>query len=158
MKLHKELIQAITELKRGEYQFEYLQDKAFELQDIMRSMDIHNNNNNNNSNGNVSSVQKRIKSPFRKQRAPWLAKLIDYPEWIFYRYFRHIAYRVASVLMCVFALLVVYSEFTPLIVVILKATKRTELLHYISFFSFIAQQLAPYRFILQVCHILLDVC
>jgi hypothetical protein len=140
VKLHKEVIAAINDRHRVEYQFKYLQDRAFIMQDIMKSME---------------SSSKRIRSPFRRQRNATVAKLIDYPEWIFFKYFRHIVFRIAAVLMVFFGIIVVYSEFTPLFVTLLKKANRTSALRFISFYSVMIRALAPYRLVLQVCLLLM---
>lgn len=119
---HKKLIIAVGNYRRSEYQLQYLQNQVFILDDIINSLQ--------------PGKEKRIISPFRKRRTGWAAKLLDFPEWIYYAYVHKILFRFMAILCIPFALTLVYCQFTPLFISVMKNPKD------ISVFSLLVRSMA----------------
>ena len=81
-------------------QWQALQDQAFFLEDVINS---------------INGQDKKISSQFRKERTGVWAKLFDLPEWFYYKYFRGFMYRFLAIACIPFALILIYSQFTPLV-------------------------------------------
>jgi hypothetical protein len=136
VKLHKSIIDTCGQFARNMYQYKYLQESYNFLQDVQACM---------------NSKERRIKSLFRRPRVKWLSSLIDYPEWLYYRYFRILLYRLASIFIILFALVIIYSEFTPFILSMqIYISKDPNAAKDVSVLSLLVRWLATSRIILQI--------
>jgi hypothetical protein len=116
------LINAQRAHKKAEYQLQYLQEKAFWVEDVINSR---------------NAPTKKILSPFRK--TPFYAKA----EWYYYRYVRVHLLRFLSIACIPMIIILCYSEFTPLIG---KFTSTD-----VSVISLFLRTMAQFRLLLQVC-------
>ncbi|KAF0974363.1 hypothetical protein FDP41_006395 [Naegleria fowleri] len=97
--IHGDLINTILEFDIHQYQWKYLQIRAFVLQDIIDSK--HNG-------------LRKIDSPFLQRRFTWWQKIIEKPEWIYYKYLRPWFLKLLVLLYIPCAFILLWCEFTPL--------------------------------------------
>jgi len=128
--LHKTVINAVSDYHRINYQWKYLQTKAFFLEDVIKSV--------------RSKNERRIVSSVRKSRVGWLANLLNFPEWLYYAYIRGIALRIFALLFVPISLIILYSEFTPLFLSVVK--KQIDL----SVISLMLRSMSQFRPLLQI--------
>lgn len=132
--LHKRLKRAIATYYRCKYNWEYWQERAFFLQDVLDSIDH-------------SSSQRKIDTPFRKQRTGIRASLFNIPEFYWYKYFRKVVMRSMAILFIPFAIVLMYCEFTPLFLFVIP--KKKDNLH-LSIFYHLIHALVNFRPLLQI--------
>ncbi|KAL9650435.1 hypothetical protein ABK040_004659 [Willaertia magna] len=112
VKIHRLLQRAIREFASKQYQWKHLQRKAFILQDIIESK--------------KNTVEKRIESPFRTPRHAIVQKLVEKPEWFYYKYFKPWFFKIIALSFVPFSIILIWCEFTPLFKNI-TATKNLKL-------------------------------
>lgn len=132
--LHKRVKKAMQAYYRSKYNWEYLQERAFFIEDVLDST-------------NKDSANRKINTPFRKPRTGIRASLFNIPEYYWYKYLRKIVMRSIAILFIPFALVLLYCEFTPLFVFVMP--KKRDDLH-LSVFYHLIHALVKIRPLLQV--------
>lgn len=96
--LHKDLCNAILDFSAYQYIWKRTQIDAFVLQDIIDSK---------------TSSERKVESPFIKRWKFW-QKIIEKPEWVYYKFIRPWFIKLLVILYIPFVLILFWCEFTPL--------------------------------------------
>jgi len=98
VKLHKKIVAARRKYKASSYLWEWLQKKVYHIEAVLDAK--------------RHSANRRIVNPFKGERRGPMAPLIDSLEFFWYVWFRPLFFRISAVFFFIFALVLVFCEFS----------------------------------------------